>query len=217
MIAAMGDRARDVLARDGADPPIERVLKAQNAAERVAQAFGMQAQLPFGPQMGQAPLPPETELADRIREVARRVDVMLGATKDDVSPFLVMNPGLAPLLRSPLLGRLLTATLTPLVTRRIFMQPARELARQLRSAGGKATVYRFDWAPKAAPLGACHSIEVPFLLGSAQAWSGAPMLGSDYERSFDTLGREMRSLWAEVARSGIAGDAPAFVTLGAGS
>jgi hypothetical protein len=43
------------------------------------------------------------------------------------------------------------------------------------------------------------------------------MLGSDYEQSFDTLGREMRSLWAEVARSGIAGDAPAFVTLGAGS
>jgi para-nitrobenzyl esterase len=177
----------------------------------------MQANLPFGPEMGQAPLPPEAELANRIRQVAKRVEVMLGATKDDVRPFLFMNPRLARLLRKPLLGRLLAGTLTPLVTRHMFMQPARKLARQLRSAGGKATVYRFDWAPAAGALGACHSIEVPFLLGSPEVWNGAPMLGPDYEQSCDSLGREMRARWAEIARSGIDGDAPVFVTFGAGA
>ncbi|BBY27666.1 hypothetical protein [Mycolicibacterium sediminis] len=72
-----------------------------------------------------------------------------------------------------------------------------------RSSGGRVATYRFDWAPRGAPFGACHCMELPYLLGTPEAWSDAPMLGP-LRRLDEALGERMRAVWTGFARDGTA-------------
>ena len=60
--------------------------------------------------------------------------------------------------------------------------------------------YVFDWKPADGPFGACHCIELPFLMGSFDDWAASPMLGSDSRQALAELGPPMRQLWYEFAR-----------------
>ena len=63
--------------------------------------------------------------------------------------------------------------------------------------------YRFDWQAPASAFGSCHCLELPFLMGTASAWNGSPMLGSASPRTIERLSATMRAAWLAFARDGV--------------
>jgi para-nitrobenzyl esterase len=200
MSRAMGEAARGALGDDPGALGTGDLLAAQSTVAAAAAAFGVAAQMPFGPQPGLYPLPSEDEVDARRREVARRIPVMIGTTSDDARPFVMLNPRLKPLIGAPLAGSTARRVLGATATDRLFAAPAAAFAKQHRLDGGHATTYVFDWQPKGSPLGACHCIELPFLMGTFDAWSNAPMLGADPRQALVELGPRMRRLWCDFAK-----------------
>ena len=212
MSAAMAAAARGALGENAATAPIEELLAAQTAAATAAGGFGMLAQMPFGPQTGEYPLPADDEVEARRSDVARRLPIMIGVTAEDALPFLKLNPRAASLLGTPVLGSAATGPVARLVTQRLFARPSTAFARHHRRSGGHALTYQFNWQPTGSPFGACHCIELPFLLGSYDDWAHSPMLGTGAQAAIARYGPPMRQLWYEFAR-GMFDDSDAHVEL----
>lgn len=197
MVAAMREAA---LARlSGVDPgsaDIGLVLEAQVAALTAAAPFGTIGKMPFGPTVDQLPMGAATTSA------ASRVEILVGYTRDDALPFTMLDPRGARLRRLGKLGGAASSTVARAVTRRVFGAPALALASAWRAAGGRAHTYRVDWTP--GPLGACHCIEIPLLLGSPETWSDAPMLGTDGVD--EELAIRMRAQWSAFAHGSVHAD-----------
>ncbi|QZH61550.1 carboxylesterase family protein [Mycolicibacterium farcinogenes] len=209
------DDGRDDMAHDmgsamatslaGADPmevSVERLLAAEGAAVAAAQGFGLLSGLAFAPRLGRGPLPAPADVPAAIAAAAGHFELLIGYTKDDAAPFVAMDPRVARLNRVPVLGRLAVRAGTKAITKQAFSGPAERLAQAWRTHGGRVGTYRFDWTPADAPLGSCHCMELPFLLGSPQVWADAPMLGP--QRSIDHhIATEMRTRWAQFAHHGV--------------
>ena len=71
--------------------------------------------------------------------------------------------------------------------------------RDLPRLGRGQYVYSFDWHPDGSPLGACHCIELPFLLGDPPAWRHAPMIGDGAPRHLVTT---VRAAWSSFVHTG---------------
>lgn len=121
--------------------------------------------------------------------------VLVGYNEDDSSPYIRKWTGF--LWKTPL-RRLLVKLLTDM----IFRKPALRYAERLRKAGIEARTYCICWHPQGSELGACHSIELPFLLGNYEDWTGAEMLRGMTREEFDGNSSIMQRLWTEFARSG---------------
>jgi para-nitrobenzyl esterase len=205
MTPAMGSAAADAL---GAVTPTEanaeQLLDVHAAAVAAAQRFGLLGSLPFAPIPGRPPLPAADDIAWRIRDAATRVELLVGYTKDDAAPFVAMSPRARGPKRLGPLGSMAMRVASATATRRVFGGPAYRLAASWRTNGGLAATYRFDWAPVGAPLGACHCIELPLLMGTPSAWLGAPMLGPGRDPIDQRLARTVRSAWAAFAHHGVA-------------
>jgi para-nitrobenzyl esterase len=104
--------------------------------------------------------------------------------------------------RVPGVGRAALDALTVQVTRRIFAAPAARLADAQARGGAGVYRYRFDWAPPSGGFGACHTIDLPFVLGDRESWGDAPMLGGVPWEAVDALGRQVRRAWTTFARHG---------------
>jgi para-nitrobenzyl esterase len=180
------------------------VLDAQTAAAAAAARFGLIGAMPFGPIMGQDPLPAESDVDERLADAARRVELLVGYTRNDGLPFVAMNPRMARLKRFGPLGRIAERAAAAALTQRAFGKPARRLAEQWRKYGGRSATFRVDWSPSR--MGACHCIELPLLFDSA-AWRDAPMLGGCPVDQ--RLAETMRRNWSGFAHNGIDGlDSP---------
>ncbi len=187
-------------------PTTGQLLDAQTAAAAAAARFGLIGRLPFGPIMGLDPLPAASDADDRLADAARRIELLVGYTRNDGAPFVVMDPRIARLKRLGPLGGAVERAAAAALTRRVFSMPARRLADAWRGHGGRAATFRVDWSP--AGMGACHCIELP-LLFDAGPWADAPMLGGDPVD--DRLAETMRRNWSGFAHHGIDGlDSPAL-------
>jgi len=91
-----------------------------------------------------------------------------------------------------------------LQTARVFTKPALDLAEAQARAGGDVWTYRFDWRPMLMRdrLGACHSMEIPFVFGSHGHRALWPLIGA--LPSARALSRRMQDAWVAFAR----GDGP---------
>jgi para-nitrobenzyl esterase len=204
LMAAMHDAATTSLGGVPArDAGVAQLLDAQVAAAKAAQRFGRLGLMPFAPVAGMAPLPSAGEIPSRIADAASRIEILAGYTRDDGRPFVAMDPRGHRLQRLGPPGALLAAAVGRNLTKSLFGTPAIEFAATWTRAGGRAATFRVDWAPPQAPLGACHCIDLPLLLGSPQSWSDAPMLGPAPDPIDDRVGRGMRALWSGFARDGI--------------
>jgi para-nitrobenzyl esterase len=180
------------------------LLDAQTAAAAAAGRFGLIGRLPFGPIMGLAPLPAPSDADARLADAARRIELLIGYTRNDGAPFVAMNPRIARLKRLGPLGAAAERIGAAALTRRAFGRPARQLAKAWRRYGGRAATFRVDWSPSR--MGACHCIELP-LLFDATAWADAPMLGG--ASVDDRLAETMRRNWCGFAHRGVGGlDSP---------
>jgi para-nitrobenzyl esterase len=208
MSKAVSEAAGAALPDNPQRAPIAAILDAQRTAGAAAQAFGIKGLMAFGPELGHFPLPPEVDVEDRWDEAAKRIDVIIGWTRHDARPFLDLSVRLAPLVNRRWIGTLVRKTLTTWVTATVFGRPAHRFARRHRNAGGRAEAYRFDWAPPHSPLGACHCIELPFLLGAPRTWDAAPMLKGASQSALATIGPALRERWTRFAHNGFDANPP---------
>ena len=184
-----------------------QVMDAQTAAVAAAAPFGLIGSLPFGPiTSGSDPLPPASDADDRLADAARRIELLVGYTRNDGAPFVAMNPRIARLKRLGPVGAVIERAASAVLTRRVFGMPARRLAKAWRRHGGRCRDISGGLVTGNERMRACHCIELP-LLFDAPAWVDAPMLGGGPVD--DLLAETMRRNWAGFAHNGIGGlDSP---------
>ncbi|MBH8570938.1 carboxylesterase/lipase family protein [Microvirga sp. STS02] len=181
----------------------DEVLARESAVVKAARWQGLKSGMPFGPQYGAAPLPPETEIEASWAAVAPHIDVLIGATAEETRFFAVIDPTFNWLQRLPLAGGRLVRLLTETTSCRIYLDPARAFAEQQVRAGGRAYRFLLTYQPPGSPFGAAHVVDLPLLLGTQASWAATPLLGQANWEEFDAAGRQVRQLWADFARTGI--------------
>lgn len=194
MAAAVGVPAPDTPAAD--------VVALEGKAGVAAKKFGLASAMPFGVQYGHEPLPAESLRARAWREVAPRIDVLIGATSQETGLFAEFLPPVQRLGALPLVGRALRRFLVWATTYRIYTGPAKRFARGHRRGGGRATRYTVTWQPEGSPFGAAHIVDLPLLLGTRNAWENTKLVGRTSWAELDRRGKAVRGLWADFARTG---------------
>jgi para-nitrobenzyl esterase len=193
-------------ALQGVDPrsasPQQLVSAQQAVIARMSRPAGMNSTPAFGPIAGEPPVPEATDLTECPARFHPGVDLVIGTARDEMRAFFDSNPLLARMRRVPGVGRPALDALTVQVTRRIFAAPAARLADAQARKGAGVYRYRFDWAPPSGGFGACHTIDLPFVLGDRESWGDAPMLGGVPWEAIDALGRQVRRAWTTFARHG---------------
>jgi para-nitrobenzyl esterase len=181
-----GDRISQLfLAELGQDPRTARVDDIIAAQGRLAATLN---QL-----IVWAPISPDAPMGSS-------VDIIAGWCRDDMLPFVLLQAKVAP---SP--GTEIRYADATREGNALFEGGSRSLARDMAAEGRRAWLYRFDWQSPDTGLGACHCIELPFLLGSQDAWRSAPALGGAPWTEIEPIGKRMRRIWADFARGDDAG------------
>ena len=82
--------------------------------------------------------------------------------------------------------------------------PTEELARRWALTGAATYGYCFGWPSTAAGgrLGACHTIELPFVFGNAGTWAAAPMMEGFTPGAAAELAEIVQGLWTSFAVAG---------------
>jgi para-nitrobenzyl esterase len=192
LVALLGDT-------DPRSASIAELLVAQQATVKsLGGPAGLNSAPIFGPVAGVVPLP-EPAVANIARAVSHRdVDLLVGSTRDEMRAFFDSNPRVVRFRRFPVLGDGAVTAVARAVTRRVFTEPAKQLADARARQGARVYRYSFDWAPASDPFGACHTIELPFVFGS-ETWRDSPMLGGAPWEQVDALGKQMRRAWTRFA------------------
>ncbi|RFA14430.1 hypothetical protein B7R22_09350 [Subtercola boreus] len=183
------------------DATTEQLLSAQFEAPRGLTGDRLTIGMPFAPTPGVWPVAPVAERQERLARRAAAVDVLVGYTRDDFTPFFDSVPALRAVRASAAL-RPATAPLAGGLTRRVFGAPALALARLLAENGGRVFTYRFDWRPRGTPWGACHCIDLPFIWADEDFWRGSPMLGGVLWSDLEEFAVRIQQQWARFAHGG---------------
>lgn len=180
--------------------PVADILQAQLAVMRKPWRPAGDPTPPFGP-TAVGGLPSGDEFDQAVLSAAAGLDVMIGTTRDEMTPFYVQDPriqsaqpGSIPSLAETLFGRTAPQRLQmarkyrPGSTElqafcdaqnvRYFVEGMCALASSVAANGRNAWAYQFDWPSPNAVWGACHCIELPFVFGSWTGFERAPMLGA---------------------------------------
>lgn len=104
--------------------------------------------------------------------------------------------------KSPMLLRALAAPMVAVLTRKIFSSALEQYVSRLAATGVRARSHVIHWHPAGSVMGACHCIELPFLLGKYEDWADALMLNGMTTHEFETLSAQFLSSWTDFARSG---------------
>jgi para-nitrobenzyl esterase len=208
--SAMSRAMLRVVGTPDPDASVEELLAGQPLAERVALRFGLRGGMPFGPQYGRAPLPAEEDRDAAWRDVAPHVDLLMGATTGETGLYVPLVRALDVTTSLPLVGGLLRRVLVRATTGAVYGRDARRFVARHRASGGRAVRYELDWQPEGSRYGAAHITDLPLLLGSEEAWGRSALLGTADWADVDRLGRRVRQIWADFARTGtVAADAAA--------
>jgi len=203
-MGTMGGRAKLAAAMSAASAgltptsPVNELARFQADALGASRGFGRFSLMPFAPQPGLDPLPPEKEIEKRWFERAVDIPLLIGVTAEETRLFL---PGISLLdgLRAvPALHRLASTALDRAMNAVVYGRPARRLAREYRRAGGTALRYTFRWRANDV-YRASHAIEVPFVFGTESTGTRlAPYAGARSDE-LSAVGKSIRSLWGAFA------------------
>jgi para-nitrobenzyl esterase len=164
------------------------------------------------------PVPPLAAIA---AGAGSGVPLLTGTTTEEYRLFLVPT-GMAGLITEELLAGLLAPLgigaavadlyranrpgaspgdiLAALITDRFFRMPALSVAQARRDAGAAPTyLYEFAWPSPVGGLGACHSLEIPFVFDNLAAEGAEPALGPEPPAA---LAEQMHAAWVSFARGG---------------
>jgi para-nitrobenzyl esterase len=181
---------------------IDDVLVRERDVVQAARGFGLKSAMPFGPEYGAPPLPPEVSIEQLWAAVAPYMDVLVGATAEETQFFAVIDPTFNWLRRLPLLGAGLAWLLVRVSSHLIYQGPAQAFARRHARNGGHAYEFRVNYQPSGSPFGAAHVVNLLLLLGTPASWGATPLLGQAKWEEVAQAGRQVRQLWADFARVG---------------
>ncbi len=163
--------------------------------------YGLKAGMPFSLQYGFTPLCKENEVVDRWKQQAKKYDVLIGMNNDETAFFLstseVINKYLSKGVGKKLLQRSIRST-----TEKIYGKPAKIFAQNHADAGGNAYLFRIHSGLENNQLGAAHCIDLPLIFGNESAWSSAGLLKDIPWSYIHQMGKGIRSVWANFARTG---------------
>ena len=168
------------LGKDLDEATTEEILDAQDAVA------GMKVGLTFMPMV---------EDFRHVPEAARGLKVVVGYTAQDASPFLTAL--------GPLFDTFIGRAVIRFATRAIFARPSEQYFTRLRAAGAEADRYFIKWCPEGSPLGSCHCIELPFLLGDCEDWRRSKMLQGMTREEYDSNSAAALKVWTGFAAEGI--------------
>jgi para-nitrobenzyl esterase len=193
--------------------PVERLLTTTvDQAQRHRQFAN--ARLPFDT-VADGTLVAADPVAAALRGAALDIDVMVGTTRDESAAHLAFDPevagadhdrvrataeawlGAAGMDQFAELRRLWPhatpyTLLVHLATDYIFLRGTVAFTEARAKRGHPAYLYRFDWQPPAARIGACHCIELPFLFNNFADWPGAAMLAGGDPGAMSALALAMQ-------------------------
>ena len=217
--AGLDPEAADILDQLRA-VPAEMLVDAAGAVARANARFA-ETNPPFMPtvpaKMTQA------ELFAAIATAGQGLQVLIGATHDEIHAFFASNPVMkdpdwtAAAQRFAALGHRVDAMeryksrrpggtlmdwLADITSDHTFLWPTMRLAATLAAAGIAVQAYQFDWAPQGSPFRACHCIELPFVFGNFAHWPDAGMLQGGDAAEMDGLSDIVRACWTRFAQSG---------------
>lgn len=198
MSAAMGEIAK----RAASDAPVSEILHIQKDVIAKGNEFGLKGGMPFSPQYGHYPLPPEEEAEQEWHKRAAEVDLMIGNNAEETALFLYAMPRVLKVTRMPLIGKAFRRAFVRLTTQKIYGKPAAEFAQRHAKAGGNAFHYVLEWAREKTFLGACHAVDLPLLFGDWETWKHARLIEGIPRETLERDGRETRALWADFAKNG---------------
>jgi para-nitrobenzyl esterase len=206
-----GDALRRLRAID-----VPRLLQAQADLARVTARFADNSP-PFLPVVPAAMTEAQTLAA--IADGADGKDALIGATADEMHAFFAANPAmenpppeavtarfggeaLLARYRARRPGATTMDLLADLGTDQTYLQSTMRLAEAVAARGNNAYAYLFDWAPSASRFRSCHTIELPFVFGTFDAWLETPMLAGGDASQIADLSAAMRCAWIAFVRSG---------------
>ena len=129
-----------------------------------------------------------------------RKQILIGWQKDDASCFAAL--GLAGANLPPWMLGTTAYQLAPPLTKNLFSDPSKALARRLQDQGHLVTMYTLECEPEGFDLGATHCSEIPLVFGDEEAWKVAPMLGTVGWAEWERRGKILRQIWGRFARDG---------------
>ncbi|KAL4894058.1 Alpha/Beta hydrolase protein [Aspergillus ambiguus] len=188
----LSEKAKSLLTKDPREMTTAELLELQ---KKLLLSPVQRRIMLFAPSFGAYPLPKEDELDQKILDAAKNIPILAGWTAHDGRPFASMIGPLCSQYRISYVGWFLEALGTWYMTRTYFSLPSQQLHERLVHAGCASTTYSFEWSAHDNPLKACHTIDVPFVLGCRDSWARAPMLqGRNVEDEISRLGEEVRNL-----------------------
>ncbi len=114
-------------------------------------------------------------------------------------PILGISPSVAQLYRSNRPGAAPSDILAALLTDMFFRLPALAIAEARMDGAAPTYVYEFAWQSPVGGLGACHSLEIPFVFDNLSAAGAELVIGSDRPQH---LADQMHQAWVSFARDG---------------
>jgi para-nitrobenzyl esterase len=197
--------------------PLDALFSAQSVVgQRVAkdtQRGGLPSP-PFAPLGDGTVVPTRADYPAALAEAARRVDVMIGTTREEMAVFFAVNPAMQELREAPLpqseIARLrarrpgasAAQVFADFLGEQVFVNGSLSWAERAAAAGRRAYVYQFDWQSPDRRLESCHCLELPFVFGTREAFAKAPMLAGADAHGIDALSAPMRASWIAFARDG---------------
>jgi para-nitrobenzyl esterase len=114
-------------------------------------------------------------------------------------PALGISAPVAGLYRSNRPGATPGDIMAALVTDKFFRLPTLAVAEARTSGAAPTYVYEFAWQSPVGDLGACHSLEIPFVFDNLSASGAALVIGEDRPQH---LASQMHTAWIRFARDG---------------
>ena len=132
------------------------------------------------------------------------IDILIGWTKDDGSPFVAMRKNKS----GPDFGTYFDKLLTAIVTKYVFVKPSSKYAKYLKKQGANVLFYEIGWRPEGSIFRATHCLELSLLFGFNETWINSPMIGNTSNQELEKRGFEIRKVWIEFAKKGKLLDVP---------
>ncbi len=119
-------------------------------------------------------------------------ELVIGHTAEETAPYIYRIIGRA--VRSPL-GKKIEHHFTD----SIFTSPTDLYVRALKAGGVQVTTYLIDRHPAGSPLGSCHCMELPFILGEYENWKDSSILYGMSREEYDRISKSYLKAWTDFA------------------
>lgn len=199
MTAAMFAEVADLTA----DTPVEEIIERHPRITGAASSFGLASAMAFGTQYGHAPLPAEEAVEDAWRASAG-IPLLIGHNANESRMFIPDLPKIGDLTRKPVIGRLVLKLVDRSLTRKVYVDALKSLAKLRAGEGGSAQTYEITWGAPGNLYGAAHTIDLALLLGTEAAFRGSMLLAGATWEQVHEAGRGVRQAWADFARGELA-------------